>query len=163
MRCFPARKTRESRRTNDRAGLCFLVISFPEPGGGGGGERPAFWSGGHPRGAAEPPCFDLGNYDFPCEHFAHSDLFFSRGGADNAAASWNDLGNYELHRALRLPTEQVRKWGENRGGCFWLGRDRAQKRGSKRGEGSLPEIRWVRAIEPKRRAGELGAHEILPT
>lgn len=89
--------------------------------------------------------------------------FFGRGGAGDVEPTSNDLGNYELHRALRLPTKHVRKWSENRGGLFWLGRDRAQKRGSKRGEGSLPEIRWVRAIEPRRRAAELGAHELLPT
>jgi hypothetical protein len=32
VKCFPARETRESRRANDGAGPCFLVISYPEPG-----------------------------------------------------------------------------------------------------------------------------------
>lgn len=152
-----------SPRANACACHCFLAIGCPEPGGGGGGERPAFRSGGHPRGAAEPPRFGLGNRELPTVRKGRPGSFSSRGGAGNAVPSSNDLGNYELHRALRLPTKQVRKWSENLGGCFWLRRDRAQKRGSKRGEGSLPEIRWVRAIEAKRRAAELGAHELLPT
>jgi hypothetical protein len=41
-------------RANERAGLCFLAISYPEPGVRGGGERPAFFVRRHPRGAAEP-------------------------------------------------------------------------------------------------------------
>ena len=160
---FECSKGPRNTRANACVRHCFLAISCPEPGGGGGGERPAFRSGGHPRGAAEPPRFGLGNRELPTVRKGRPGSFSSRGGACNAVPSSNDLENYEFHRAVRLPTKQVRKWSENLGGCFWLRRDRAQKRGSKRGEGSLPEIRWVRAIEAKRRAAELGAHELLPT
>lgn len=78
-------------------------------------------------GAGQPPrrsrAAALRRWDlrFPCRKNGRPGSFSNRGAADNAAPSWNDLGNYELHRVLRLPTKHVRKWSKNRGGCFGLG------------------------------------------
>jgi hypothetical protein len=44
-------------RANERAGLCFLTISCPEPGARGRRRAPRFFVRRHPRGAAEPPRF----------------------------------------------------------------------------------------------------------
>jgi hypothetical protein len=45
-------------RANERAGLCFLVISCPEPGLRGRRRAPRFFRAAEPRGAAGPPRLD---------------------------------------------------------------------------------------------------------